>query len=56
MNTVNWLQIFEKYNTQETITGKEFMEIFCKEKGIPVPEPKAETMKKMKVFGCDGKA
>lgn len=21
MNTVNWLQIFEKYNTQETITG-----------------------------------
>lgn len=22
MNTVNWLQIFEKYNTQETITGK----------------------------------
>ena len=31
---------------KETITGKEFMEIFCKEKGIPVPEPKAETMKK----------
>lgn len=22
MNTVNWLQIFEKYNTQEAITGK----------------------------------
>jgi len=31
---------------KETITGKEFMEIFCKEKGIPVPEPKTETMKK----------
>ena len=25
---------------KETITGKEFMEIFCKEKGIPVPPPK----------------
>jgi len=25
---------------KETITGKEFMEIFCKEKGIPVPVPK----------------
>lgn len=25
---------------KETITGKEFMEIYCKEKGIPVPEPK----------------
>ena len=31
---------------KETITGKEFMEIYCKEKGIPVPEPKAETMRK----------
>ena len=31
---------------KETITGKEFMEIYCKEKGIPVPEPKTETMKK----------
>ena len=31
---------------KETITGKEFMEIYCKEKGIPVPEPKAESMKK----------
>ena len=31
---------------KETITGKEFMEIYCKEKGIPVPEPKSETMKK----------
>jgi cell division protease FtsH len=25
---------------KETITGKEFMEIYCAEKGIPVPEPK----------------
>ena len=25
---------------KETITGKEFMEIYCKEKGIPVPEKK----------------
>ena len=25
---------------KENITGKEFMEIYCKEKGIPVPEPK----------------
>ena len=25
---------------KETITGKEFMEIYCREKGIPVPEPK----------------
>lgn len=25
---------------KETITGKEFMEIYCKEKGIPVPPPK----------------
>jgi len=31
---------------KETITGKEFMEIYCAEKGIPVPEPKTETMKK----------
>lgn len=31
---------------KETITGKEFMEIYCKEKGIPVPEPKTESMKK----------
>ena len=31
---------------KETITGKEFMEIYCREKGIPVPEPKTETMKK----------
>ncbi len=31
---------------KETITGKEFMEIYCQEKGIPVPEPKSETMKK----------
>lgn len=31
---------------KETITGKEFMEIYCKEKGIPVPEPKSESMKK----------
>ena len=31
---------------KETITGKEFMEIYCAEKGIPVPEPKAETMRK----------
>ena len=34
---------------KETITGKEFMEIYCKEKGIPVPEPKAETMRKERV-------
>ncbi len=33
---------------KETITGKEFMEIFCKEKGIPVPESKTESMKKKK--------
>ena len=33
---------------KETITGKEFMEIYCKEKGIPVPEPKAESMRKNK--------
>ena len=25
---------------KETITGREFMEIYCAEKGIPVPEPK----------------
>lgn len=25
---------------KENITGKEFMEIYCKEKGIPLPEPK----------------
>ena len=25
---------------KETITGREFMEIFCKEKGIPLPPPK----------------
>ncbi|MBR3040726.1 MAG: ATP-dependent zinc metalloprotease FtsH [Lachnospiraceae bacterium] len=25
---------------KETITGREFMEIYCKEKGIPVPPPK----------------
>lgn len=25
---------------KETITGKEFMEIYCREKGIPMPEPK----------------
>jgi cell division protease FtsH len=25
---------------KETITGHEFMEIYCKEKGIPVPPPK----------------
>ena len=25
---------------KETITGAEFMEIFCKEKGIPLPKPK----------------
>ncbi len=31
---------------KETITGKEFMEIYCHEKGIPVPEPKSEIMKK----------
>lgn len=31
---------------KETITGKEFMEIYCAEKGIPVPEPKTEAMKK----------
>ena len=28
---------------KETITGKEFMEIFRKEKGIPEPEPKTES-------------
>ena len=33
---------------KETITGKEFMEIYCAEKGIPVPEPKAETMRKQR--------
>ncbi len=27
---------------KETITGREFMEIYCKEKGIPVPEPKSK--------------
>ncbi|MCR4647871.1 MAG: ATP-dependent zinc metalloprotease FtsH [Lachnospiraceae bacterium] len=31
---------------KETITGKEFMEIYCAEKGIPVPEPKAIGAKK----------
>ena len=31
---------------KETITGKEFMEIYCREKGIPVPEPKAIGAKK----------
>ena len=30
---------------KETITGKEFMEIYCKEKGIPVPESKKEDKK-----------
>ena len=25
---------------KETITGREFMEIYCAEKGIPIPEPK----------------
>ena len=25
---------------KENITGKEFMEIYCKEKGLPLPEPK----------------
>lgn len=29
---------------KETITGKEFMEIFCREKGIPVPEPKKSSV------------
>ncbi len=29
---------------KETITGREFMEIFCKEKGIPLPPPKDNTM------------
>lgn len=32
---------------KETITGHEFMEIYCKEKGIPVPPPKkTETVEK----------
>lgn len=31
---------------KETITGKEFMEIYCAEKGIPVPESKTDSMKK----------
>lgn len=31
---------------KETITGKEFMEIYCKEKGIPVPPPKTIGEKK----------
>ena len=29
---------------KETITGREFMEIFCKEKGIPLPPPKDNTV------------
>lgn len=33
---------------KETITGKEFMEIYCKEKGIPLPEPKKTTLLKGK--------
>ncbi len=31
---------------KENITGKEFMEIYCKEKGIPLPEPKNPSEKK----------
>ena len=31
---------------KETITGREFMEIYCAEKGIPVPEPKNSINKK----------
>lgn len=31
---------------KETITGREFMEIYCKEKGIPVPPPKSEEIRK----------
>ena len=31
--------------SKETITGKEFMEIYCKEKGIPVPVSKSEEMR-----------
>ena len=34
---------------KETITGKEFMEIYRKEKGIPEPEPKEEPKKEIKV-------
>ncbi len=33
-------KIAEYLIEKETITGKEFMEIYCKEKGIPVPPPK----------------
>ena len=31
---------------KESITGREFMEIFCAEKGIPVPESKSDRMRK----------
>ena len=33
---------------KETITGAEFMEIFCKEKGIPLPKPKNSEADKTK--------
>ena len=33
-------KIAEYLIEKENITGKEFMEIYCAEKGIPVPEPK----------------
>ena len=36
---------------KETITGREFMEIYCHEKGIPVPPPKDNALQ----FGRDNK-
>ena len=36
---------------KETITGREFMEIYCHEKGIPVPPPKDNSLQ----FGRDKK-
>ena len=38
---------------KETITGREFMEIYCAEKGIPVPEPKNISDKKIDVKVTD---
>lgn len=41
-------KIAEYLIQKETITGREFMEIYCAEKGIPVPEPKKITIDETK--------